>query len=406
MIQAITNVQIVGIGKNFDTIRNGTIRFNTDCILSIEEGVKTKESDHVIDGTGLTVLPGLMDCHVHLGMDCSADPFKQIEEDNDATTALRAISQGQEFIKHGITTVRNVGTKNNVDVWYREAIKEGIVSGPNIVASGMPIVITGGHGYCMAIEVDGIDEVKKAVRSQIKAGVDLLKVMATGGVLTKGNDPGAVQMEFEEIKSACIEAKKVSKTVAAHAIGVKGIKNAINAGVTTIEHGTFLDDEALKLMLKNGTFLVPTLLAANLLLQNKSEKIPKYMIEKVETMIDQHKKSFQKAINVGIKIAAGTDAGTPFNYPGLLVEELKLMIEAGMTELEAIKSATYNAARAMKIENERGSIEVGLIADLILVKGDPLKNINNLKNILQVYQNGKLIVENQTLKNQLTKEGV
>ena len=394
MIQTITNVQIIGIGKNFEVIKNGTIRFSQNRILSLHEGIVTEDNDNVIDGTGHTILPGLMDCHVHLGMDCSPDPFKQIEEDNDATTAFRAISQGKQFLKHGITTVRNVGTKNNVDIWYREAIKEGIVSGPNIVASGMPVVITGGHGYCMAIEVDGVEEVRKAVRSQIKEGADLLKVMATGGVLTKGNDPGSVQLELEELKCACVEAKKASKTVAAHAIGLQGIKNAINAGVTTIEHGIFLDDEAIELMIRNGTYLVPTLIAAELLFRDKNKKTPPYMIEKVKKFIDKHKKSFQNAINAGVKVAAGTDAGTPFNYPGYLTEELSLMIDSGMSQLDAIKSATYHAACSMEINDKLGSIEEGLIADLILVKGDPLININDLDNVQHVYQNGRLTVKN------------
>ncbi|WP_244943964.1 metal-dependent hydrolase family protein [Siminovitchia fortis] len=392
----ITNVRIVG-AEEFSVIENGMVRFDNTGIRSVGKHLEMTREDEVVDGKGATLLPGLIDCHIHLGMDASPDPFKQIEEDDDATLALRAVKQASQFLANGITTVRNVGSKNNIDISFREAVKKGLVSGPNIVASGMPIVMTGGHCHVMAIEADGLYEVQKAARAQIKAQADLLKIMATGGVLTKGTDPGASQYELEEIKCACQEAHKASLTVAAHAIGLEGVKNAIKGGVTTIEHGGYLDDEAVQLMVEKGTYLVPTLIAARLLLKPENKGAPQYMIDKVTSYVDHHKKSFQKALNKGVKIVAGTDAGTPFNYPGYLADELELMVAAGMSKLEALKSATYTAACSMNIEDQVGRIKEGLRADFILVDGNPLDSVKALKNIVKVYQNGQVVVNYENL---------
>ncbi|SFD88305.1 Imidazolonepropionase [Lentibacillus persicus] len=399
MITRIRNIRLITSGPD-GVIDNGFITFNESEIIDLgfEDSINATKVDIEIDGNKSTILPGLMDCHVHLGMDCSPDPFKQIAQDDIAVTAYRTHQQGQQFIEAGITSVRNLGTRYNVDISYRNAIEEGIVKGPRVFAAGQPIVMTGGHGHPMATEADGKAEVKKAARQRLKAGADLLKLMATGGVLTKGTEPGSIQLSEEEIRSASIEAKHVSRTTSAHAIGCEGVKNAVRGGVTTIEHGTILDDEAIELMLEHGTYLVPTLIAASLI-ANKKDVVPEYMIRKTKTMVEMHKESFRKAYQAGVKIASGSDAGTPFNYPGLLVDELSIMIEEGLTPYEAITASTITAAQCVKKDSQIGSLEKGKLADLILVDGNPLEDIFALKNIQRVYRGGELMFKKPEIHN-------
>nr|WP_106779332.1 amidohydrolase family protein [Lysinibacillus timonensis] len=392
----ITNVRIITC-NNDEVIENGEVLLNEGKIIEVGPSVQTQSIDTVeIDGTGMTVLPGLMDSHVHLGMDCSPDPFAKMKEDSAADIAFLAVQQGYDFLKAGVTSVRNLGTRYNVDITYRDAVKSGIIKGPRVFAAGRPIVMTGGHGHVMAIEADGCDEVRKAARDQIKKGADLLKVMATGGVLTEGNDPGAVQLSEEEIRCVCQEAEHASKTTAAHTIGREGIKNAIRAGVTTIEHAYLLDEEAVELMLKHGTYLVPTLMAPRLIL-DKTGVVPDYMIEDIKKIIEEHKQSFQMAHQAGVPIATGTDSGTPYNYPGLIVGELELMVAYGMSQLEAIQSSTIVAAKAVRSDHLIGSIEPGKAADLIVVEGNPLNDISTLRNVNYVFADGELVHKKNNL---------
>ena len=389
MIYKLTNIRVLTNGA-MDVIEAGEVLFDENGILDVGHEVLLREEGFTeIDGTGLTVLPGMIDSHVHLGMDASPDPFAKMKDEEPADIAFRAVKQGTEFLEAGITSVRNLGTRYNADINYRNAVEAGIIVGPRVYASGRPIVMTGGHGHVMAIEADGRVEVTKAARAQLKAGADVLKMMATGGVLTKGTDPGAVQLSEEEMRCICQEAGNLSKTTAAHTIGTEGIKNAIRAGVTTIEHAYMLDEEAVELMLEKGTFLVPTLIAPRLILEQPGS-IPDHMIKKVEKIIDNHSVSFQMAMEAGVPIAAGTDAGTPFNFPGLLATELELMVLNGMSEKEAIRSATIVAAKAVKADAIIGSIETGKIADLLIVEGNPLSDIGSLKKPKYVFSSGKL----------------
>lgn len=389
----VINVRLF-TGKNHSSV-DTSILFDETEIIAVGDDANQLEADTVIDGTGLTCLPGLMDCHVHLTMDGNPDPFKELLE-SEAEGAFRAVRNAKQQLESGVVTVRNVGSNHNVDIALRNAIEKGFVEGPRIKASGKPIVMTGGHGHSFAIEVDGVDEVRKAARTQIKAGADILKLMATGGVMTPGVDPNSAQLGEDELHCACIEASNANKTTAAHAQGIDGIKNAIRAGITTVEHGVYLDEEAVEMMLERGTFLVPTLVAPYYIAKYGLESgIPEHAVRKTEKVMERHKESFRMAHKAGVKIAAGTDAGTPFNRHGDFVKELELMVENGMTPAEAIHSATLVAAQAMKIDHKTGTIEEGKLADLILVEGDPLTDISAARKVTHVFKEGRCLFKKE-----------
>lgn len=214
--------------------------------------------------------------------------------------------------------------------------------------------------------------------------------MATGGVMTPGVDPSSPQLREDELRCACTEATNAGKTTAAHAQGVEGIKNAIRAGITTVEHGIYLDDEAIDMMLERGTFLVPTLAAPyNIVEHGLGAGIPEHAVQKSERIMEDHQKSFYQAYKKGVKIAAGTDAGTPFNRHGDFVTELELMVKNGMKHEDVIRSETKVASEAMKIDNKTGTVEVGKCADLLLVQGNPLENISDLRKVVKVFKEGE-----------------
>lgn len=386
MIHKITNVTLFD-GHQFH--EHTAIAFDQNSILAVGDEAEHIGADQVIDGEGKTCLPGMIDCHVHITMDGEADPFQRIAQESQADAALRGLNNAKKHIEAGITTVRNLGSKDNVDIAVRNAINEGIADGPHISASGQPIVMTGGHGHMMAIEADGEDEVRKAARTQLKAEADVLKLMATGGVMTKGVEPGSPQLSEGEMHAACEEASHAGKTTAAHAQGVEGIKNAIRAGITSIEHGIFLDDEAIDMMIQHGTYLVPTLAAPYHIVEKGLEAgIPEHAVQKSKGVMESHQNSFRRAYEAGVKIASGTDAGTPFNEHGDFFTELRLMVESGMSVKDALHSSTVVASNALNIGEVTGSLEKGKWADLVLVNGNPFEDLSALKHVDQVFKKG------------------
>ncbi|WP_408006985.1 amidohydrolase family protein [Pseudalkalibacillus sp. A8] len=219
--------------------------------------------------------------------------------------------------------------------------------------------------------------------------------MATGGVMTPGVDPNSQQLDEDELRCACTEATNAGKTTAAHAQGMEGIKNAIRAGITTVEHGIYLDDEAIDMMLERGTFLVPTLAAPfNIVEHGLEAGIPAHAVQKSERVMEDHQKSFYKAYQKGVKIAAGTDAGTPFNRHGDFVTELELMAKNGMNHYDVLRSATKIAAEAMKLDDKTGTVEAGKVADLLLVPGNPLDDISVLRKVAKVFKEGQCYFSN------------
>jgi len=351
----------------------------------------------VVDAQGHTLMPGLIDCHVHLTLDPEPDPWPQLNEP-DAICALRAARNAERTLLAGVTTVRDMGAKNFVDVSLRQAIGRGLAVGPHLLVSGHCLVMTGGHGHYIGRQADGPDDLRRAAREQLRAGVDIIKLMATGGVLTPGVQPGAQQLEEAEMAAAVAEGHKAGRRAAAHAQGAAGIKAALRAGVDSIEHGIFLDPEAIHWMVERRVFLVPTLAAIHHILEHGVDGgIPAHAVDKSRACQEHHLRSFQTALTAGVPIAMGTDAGTPFSAHGDNALELELMVRAGMTPRQALAAATTQAARLLGLEKDRGGIREGMRADMLLVAGDPLADITVLRRgLVQVYKSGSEVVNNRS----------
>ena len=345
-----------------------------------------------LDLAGYTLLPGLINCHVHLCFGAEADPVRPLREEPLALTAIKALLRARETARAGVTTVRDLGGREYVEIAARRAIQEGLIDGPRILAAGRPVCMTGGHGHWLGREADGPDDARKAVREQLKAGADVIKIIATGGVMTPGVEPGSPQMTLEEMRAAIEEARKAGRRTAAHAMAATGISEAIDAGITSIEHGVFLTEEIVAHMRRDGTFLVPTLNAPTAIAAGGlAAGIPQFMVRKSEQVVPAHVASFQLAHRAGVRIAAGADSGTPLNFHGSLLPELALMVKYGMTPLEAIRSATVTAADCLGLGEVTGRVAPGYAADLIAVAGDPAERIDALVDLKLVLVNGRAI---------------
>ncbi|SEO74308.1 Imidazolonepropionase [Amphibacillus marinus] len=335
------------------------------------------------------VMPGLINCHTHITLNPN-DPLlleKQVSIPHLTKIALDNLA---ELLTAGVTFFRDLGAPYDIDIEIKKLIDRGELTAPDAVVSGTPIVMTGGHGYQLGIESDGVAEVIKHTRQLLKKGVGCIKLMATGGVMTKGETPHDLQLSFAEMQAAVTEARHKGIHTAAHAQGLSGVKLAIQAGVDSIEHGVYLDDEAIELFLENGTYLCPTLAAPYFIVkEGEQHQIPSYMVEKSKAMLDVHRHSLAKAITAGVKIVLGTDAGTPFNFFKHTPFELKLLVDCGMSTSEALKAATIYGAELMGIEQDFGKLIVGSYADFLVLAENPLDNIEVLMKEKQVYKKGK-----------------
>jgi len=327
-----------------------------------------------VDTSGGMVLPGLFDCHVHLCMNASGDVGGAMAKMSDATITMLVLENAQTILRGGVTSVRDCGGKDYLEFAVRDALNARKFMGPTIHAVGRMICMTGGHGNRVGRIADGPDEVIKAVREQIHAGCDCVKIMATGGVGTPGVNPEDAHYSPEEMAAGIHEAHRFHKHTASHAQGRDGILNAVRGGVDSIEHGIFMDDRCVEEMKENGTWLVPTLAAPRHILEN-ADSVPDYVIEKTKRVSSHHLASIKMYYDAGGKMAMGTDTGTPFNTHGNNAMELAFMVEAGVAPIDALQASTGNSADLVR-DAERGRIKEGLFADILIVNGDPTSDIN------------------------------
>ncbi|NEU06955.1 amidohydrolase family protein [Flavihumibacter sp. R14] len=403
---------INGVSKNAQT--EMTIVVEGNKILEINKGYQSgSANDKVIDMKNMTVMPGFIDSHVHLSGETSKNRYTEHFTLNEEDFAFRSVNYAERTLMAGFTTVRDLGGETALAL--RNAINQGYLRGPRILAAGKSIATTGGHadpsngvnrelmGDPGAREgvVNSPEEARKAVRQRYKEGSDVIKITATGGVLSNAKDGAGAHFTEDEIRAVITTAKDYGFKVAAHAHGAEGMKRAIRAGITSIEHGTFMDDEAIRLMKENGTYYVPTITAGKSTAD--SALIPGYYPPFVKAKAletgPKIQGAFAKAYKAGVKIAFGTDAGV-FAH-GKNYKEFEYMVEAGMPAMEAIQSATVSAADLLGLSDQVGSIEKGKLADIIAVAGNPLQDIKVLAKIAFVMKEGKIYKSNSPGNNPL-----
>ena len=413
-ISALINADtLLHVGNLLDT-NNGeiskavTIRIKGNKILEVTKGYATpKKNDEIVNLKQSYVLPGFMDMHVHLAQEYvpKAERRSKIEPEYRALFAANAASK---TLMAGFTSVRNLGDGGMETISLRDAIKEGLVIGPRIFTSGKTIATTGGHGdptngmpkdnyYPPSPEegvVDSPEDAKKAVRQRYKDGADGIKITATGGVLSVAKSGENPQFTDEELNSIVATANDYGLWTAAHAHGKEGMKRAVIAGINSIEHGTYMDQEVMDLMKSKGTYYVPTIMAGDWVAEKA--KIPNFfpalVKPKAEKIGPQIQSTFAKAYKAGVKIAFGTDSGVSAH--GDNWQEFILMTNAGMTNQDALKSATIETAKLLRIEDKLGQIKPGMLADIIAVQQNPVEDISTVENVIFVMKDGVIFKDN------------
>jgi imidazolonepropionase-like amidohydrolase len=381
---AVENGRIVGVGLGLD-------------------------GDEVLDVSGKTLLPGLFDCHTHLIIS-NVDLWKHVQAPF-SYRFFEAVRNLEATLRAGITTVRDAG---GADLGLKRAVEDGLVAGPRMQISLTMLSQTGGHsdgwmpsGFrarlfleypgCPSPIVDGAEEMRRKVRELVRAGADVIKVATSGGVLSPHGRPRDAHFAMDELDALVTEARAAGLAVMAHAQSAGGVRNAVRAGIRSIEHGVYLDDEAIALMLENGTWLVPTLMAPHGVLDAAAagSGISDASLAKAREVVEAHHESFSRAVRAGVKVAMGTDSGvTPH---GENLRELQLLVEAGMRPEEALVAATSAAAELMGLENELGTLAPGKRADIVIVEGDPFDFATLADRVLTVHKDGNKVVDRDSL---------
>lgn len=403
--KTLIHVGLLIDGENSVSSPEMTIIINESKIEAVEVGFITPNSDDdYIDLSGYTVLPGLMDMHVHLSSEYSKNSYRERITLNASDYAIRAVKNAEKTLMAGFTTVRNLGDSDGVTISLRNAIQNGTVVGPRIFSSGTTIASSGGHGdstnslnKSLTSDpgpsngiVNNPDEAAKAVRYRYKEGADLIKITSTGGVLSNAKSGQNPQLTEDEITKIVSIANDYGFKVAAHAHGAEGIKRAVKSGVHSIEHGTLMDAEGMKLMRERGTYYVPTIIAGLWVAEKAKDPdfFPELVRPKALEIGPKIKLTFGKAYQAGVKIAFGTDTGV--SEHGKNASEFAHMVEAGMPAMEAIQSATLEAAKLLGQQDQLGTIAQGKVADIIAVSGNPLEDISILEEVDFVMKEGKV----------------
>jgi len=351
--------------------RSGDVLVREGRIAEVGD-VRTATDEPVLAANGKYVTPGLIDCHVHLCYEGGPNP-QVMAKKSDVQLAIEAAAHARATLLAGITTARDCGGRGFVETQVRNAIRAGIIEGPRLFTSGHPIVKKGGHMSYYARQATGPEDCASAAKEQIGMEVDWLKVVATGGITSPNVDPKVAELTEEMIRAVVEEGRRAGRPVAAHAHGGDGIRNALAAGVRSLEHGTFLDESMLGTMLREKTFLVPTLVATRAMIDAGTAKgVPEFAVRKASEIDPIRRKAFAEAVKRGVAIAMGTDAGTPFNIHGENPKEVALMVEAGMTPMQALEASTTTAAKLLGIDAEVGLVEPGYRADVLLVGRNPV----------------------------------
>lgn len=386
--------------KNFNLFDgvHENVKKNASFTVDEETGrlVEKNSEDKVVDLKGKYVMPGLINAHTHMMMQPQSNKLEYLSE---AEVTFSAIENLKELLRSGVTYIRDCGCAFDVDIKLAKLQQEGQnVVGPQILPSGRPMSITGGHGdftegwdgdTTWGYLTDSPDEMRKAVRKAFKYGARNIKVMATGGVMSATDQVDDTELSYEEIKTAVEEAHSKHMTVAAHAEGAKGIHNAVKAGVDSVEHGSYVTDEDIELMLKQGTYLTPTLIAAYTIPKYGQGKLPQYMLDKTNVFIKDYFERIGAAIKAGVKISFGTDAGTPFNGFKDTPFELQLLTEVGATNVQALFAASQNSAKLLHIDQDYGTLETGKFADFLVLDSDPVADVKAVQQAdKDVYQHG------------------
>ena len=348
----------------------------------------------VIDIKGGMLLPGFVDCHLHILIDGSPNPLGAVETNGMHLITLRAAMHAKNTLMAGVTTARDMGGTGEAEIAIRDAINMGMIKGPRLQVSGKQICMTGGQGWQFGREADGPDEVRKAAREQIKAGCDIVKLMATGGIMTQGVEPGAAQLTEAELSAGVAEARRANKKCASHAQGTEGILNSLRAGVDSIEHGFFLDERCIALMTADKVPLVPTLGPGDMIEKAAAMGVPDFIIEKSRKVRGPHVQSLAMAKQADILIGMGADCGTPLLPHGTNLMELESLVANGFTPEEALVIGTLNGARIAGLDTRLGSIAEGKLADLVVAAGNPLEDISLLthpENITWVIKGGQVV---------------
>jgi len=414
LLAAAPHVIYLKAGRLFDGLsesykQNVALKIENDRIAAV--GASIPPGATVIDLSQATVLPGLIDCHVHL--EARADHFEDIWtfKTSPLAPAMAAVVHARRTLEAGFTTVRDVGSEPFLAADLRDMIDEGYLPGPRVVASGPCISITGGHcdlnRYPPNVRVflyplerdftvaDGADQLRHVIRAHVQHGVDVIKVAASGGVFSRGDTPGAPQFTYEELRVAAEEAHRLGRRIAAHAHGTQSIKDATRAGFDSIEHGTLIDDEGIRLMKERGTFLVGDIYNDDYILAHADDlHIPREYVDKERAIGQAQRDNWAKAVKAGVRVAFGTDAGI---YPhGDNAKQFAWMVRLGLSPARAILAATAWAAELLDRQNDVGTLQAGRYADLIAVPGDPLRDVRVLERVPFVMKGGAVIRDELT----------